>query len=77
MFRFTVRELMMLTATVCASLGWFVEHQIRVQASTDAETLAVYFNFGACTTKEHTMLTLLMKKYGQELSPSRIETDKK
>ena len=40
MFRFTIRELVLLTTVTATSVGWWLEHRTRLEATEDVRACA-------------------------------------
>ena len=68
MFRFTIRELLLLTVCIAFGITSWLEHCARVEAAEDARMLALYSANGpGCGSMVGHMIDL-EKKYGAERS---------
>src|SRR4029450_5648125 len=85
MFRFTIRELLILTVTAGLAVGWWMDHRANAanaEAAEDAEFLAQYAansvcGVGDCSSTSHCVE--LQEKYGAKSpifdSPKRLELE--
>ena len=66
MFRFTIRELVLLTLVVAMAVGWWVERQVGAEAAEDARMLAHFSANGSGCSQEAFWRLRLERKYGAE-----------
>jgi len=65
MFRFTIRELVLLTLVVAMGVGWWVDRRALREAVDDATTIARLAS-GRILGLRSTNLVRLLKKYGAD-----------
>jgi hypothetical protein len=66
MFRFTIRELLILTASAGLAIGWWLEHRAHVEAAEDARMLAHFSVSSRMCSNEASWFMELQRKYGAE-----------
>jgi hypothetical protein len=64
MFRFTLRELLLLTACIGLGVGWLFDHRRQAEAATDARMLARFSSEGVGCNHDLAWFARLQNKYG-------------
>jgi hypothetical protein len=64
MFRFTIREVLLLTALVGTGTGWWLDHRALASSGDDARLLAHYSAYGCHCGFEAGHFEMLQEKYG-------------
>lgn len=65
MFRFTLREMFLLTACTALGTGWWLDHRAKAEAAEDARMLAHFSRPGGVMCgQEAVWLAQLQEKYG-------------
>jgi hypothetical protein len=75
MFRFTIRELLILTMTAGLAVGWWLEHRAHVEVATDASRLASFSAHGVDCSIGHQVLVDLEEKYGAHRGIKILDED--
>jgi hypothetical protein len=64
MFRFTIREVLLVTALVGTGIGWWLDHRVHAASAGDARLLAHYSVHGCNCGFEAGYFATLQEKYG-------------
>lgn len=64
MFRFTIRDVLLLTALVGTGTGWWLDHLVHAASAEDARLLAHYSAYGCNCGIEAGHFATLQEKYG-------------
>lgn len=66
MFRFSIRELLILTLSAGLAVGWWLDHRAHAEVAEDARMLAHFSANGSHCSNEAFWRWQLEKKYGAE-----------